>query len=94
MDVVLTLPTHAADAEHGFSKLKLVKWGWRRNLANDVFTDLLHVSLHTANIGDFDPTAAIHVWNASGPRTRRPEFVQWDTDSDDYSDEWCGGGVL
>ena len=86
MDVVLTLPAHSADAERGFSELKLVKSDWRTNLGNDVLTDLLHVSLHTATIGEFDPTAAIHLWNASGPRTRRPEFVQWDTDSD-YSDE-------
>ena len=41
----------------------------------------------TANIGEFDPTAAIYMWNASGPRTRRHEFVQWDTDSDDYSEK-------
>jgi len=87
MDIVLTLPAQSADAERGFSELKLVKSDWRTNLGNDVLTDLLHVSLHTAHIGGFDPTAAIHLWNASGPRTRRPEFVQWDTDSDDYSDE-------
>ncbi|KAK2179503.1 hypothetical protein NP493_484g01000 [Ridgeia piscesae] len=70
LSLMLTLPAHSADAERGFSEFKLVKSDWRTNLGNDVLTDLLHVLLHTPSIGEFDPTAAIHLWNASGPRTR------------------------
>ncbi|KAI0222661.1 hypothetical protein LSAT2_026077 [Lamellibrachia satsuma] len=86
VDIILSLPAHSADAERGFSEMKLVKTDWRSKLGNDILTDLLHISFHTASIADFDPTAAIHLWNSSGTRARRPEFVEFENSKDTDSD--------
>ena len=43
-------------------------------------------NFHTASIADFDPTAAIHLWNSSGTRARRPEFVEFENSKDTDSD--------
>ena len=91
-DIILTLPAHSVDAKRSFSEMKLIKTDWRSNLSNDNLTDLLHISFHMASIAEFYPTAAIHLWNNSRPRARRPEFVEFedseDTDSDMSEDEF------
>ena len=37
-------------------------------------------------VADFDPTAAIHLWNSSGTRAMRPEFVEFENSKDTDSD--------
>ena len=36
IDLILSIPAHSADAERGFSEMKLVKSDWRSNLRSDV----------------------------------------------------------
>jgi hypothetical protein len=49
-----------ADGERGFSVMKLVKSNWRSRLSGHAVTDLMRVSLQSADVPDFDPTPAIY----------------------------------
>ena len=104
MDLVLSLPSHSADAERGFSEMKLIKTDWRSCLRPEVLSDLLFVLFHSAEIEHFDPIPAVNVWTNAGTRSRRPEIVPYgareeDSDSDsldpflemdpDYLDKLC-----
>ena len=72
VDLVLTIPAHSADAERGFSEMKMVKTDWRSGLRPAILSDLLFIMFHTEAIGKYDPTDAVKLWNASSTRARRP----------------------
>ena len=74
IDFILTLPSHSADCERGFSLMKRVKTDWRSHLRSDTLTDLMTVMLHSADISEFDPSTAVNHWLTSGTRSRRPGF--------------------
>ena len=57
--------------------MKLIKTDWRSRLTDTHLSDLMQVHLEGAEIPQFDPKKAIHLWysNSGGSRTRRLDFV-------------------
>ncbi|KAG7158374.1 putative hAT family C-terminal dimerization region-containing protein 21 [Homarus americanus] len=47
VDLLLSIPASSADAERGFSQVKLIKTDWRSRLTDDHLTDLMVVQLQT-----------------------------------------------
>lgn len=74
VDFILTLPSHSADCERGFSLMKRIKSDWRSSLNNDTLTDLMRIHLGTSAVEAFDPEPALRQWLASSERRRRPEI--------------------
>ena len=74
VNLVLSLPASSAEAERGFSAMKMTKTDWRSCLKDDALSDLLTVKLESAPIlpvksdqGEvlvpaFDADKAIMVW--------------------------------
>lgn len=96
VDAILTLPASSADAERGFSQLKLTKSSIRSVLKADRLTDLLTIQLSSPDIAAFEPKEAIELWSAGGarrpdtqPLRPRPDCSSYtdssDTDCDDSS---------
>ena len=67
VDLLLSLPAHSSECERGFS---LMKTDWRKCLTDDAFTDLIQINLHCADIKEFNPDQAIHLWNKASIRGR------------------------
>ncbi|KAG7167157.1 Zinc finger protein 862-like 4, partial [Homarus americanus] len=59
VDLQLSIPASSADAERGFSQVKLLKTDWRSRLTDDHLTDLMVVQLQTESVGNFNPDKAI-----------------------------------
>ncbi|KAJ7365601.1 hypothetical protein OS493_002304 [Desmophyllum pertusum] len=76
IDLLLTLPASSAEVERGFSQLKLLKTDMRSKLKESHLNDLMSIKLLSVPITEFDPTEAIQLWNTSGPRPRRPHFME------------------
>ena len=57
--------------------MKLVKTDWRNCLTYDALTDLIRINLHCADIKEFNPHQAIHLWNKTSTRGRRPNHAVW-----------------
>ena len=72
IDLVLSLPAYSAECERGFSAMKLNKTDIRNRLTVTVLTDVMRIKLLSPSISEFEPTNAIHAWNATGHRSRRP----------------------
>ncbi|KAG7157174.1 hypothetical protein Hamer_G010016 [Homarus americanus] len=60
--------TSSADAERGFSQVKLIKTDWRSRLTDDHLTDLMVVQLQTECVGNFNPDKAIARFLTTGAR--------------------------
>lgn len=71
-DLLLSLPASSTDCERGFSQMKIMKNEYRNRLGSSSMTDLMLIKLHSPDIADFDPCQAIHYWNSSSVRARRP----------------------
>ena len=71
VDAILTLPASSADAERGFSQLKMTKSSIRSVLKADRLTDLLTIQLRSPDIAALEPKQAIELWRAGG--ARRPD---------------------
>ena len=54
--------------------MKLIKTDVRNRLTVNVLTDVLRIKLMSPSISDFEPTDAIHAWNVTGHRSRRPNY--------------------
>ena len=54
--------------------MKLIKTDVRPRLTVNVLTDVLRIKLMSPSISDFEPTDAIHAWNVTGHRSRRPNY--------------------
>ena len=52
--------------------MKIIKTEYRNKLSSDALTEIMRIKFHSSEIGSFDPTPAIHLWNASN---RRPCFL-------------------
>lgn len=92
VDLVLCMPASSADAERGFSQVKLVKTKLRSRLRADHLTNLLTIQLHTPDVREFDPNPAINLWlKGSSTRSRRPNtgyvFTRPDCYEESYSYE-------
>ena len=74
IDLALSLPASSAECERGFSAMKLIKTDRRNRLKGTTLTDVMRVKLLSPDISDFDPTTAIHLWNTTGSRSRRPLY--------------------
>ena len=68
VDLLLSIPASSADAERGFSQLKLVKTDWRSKLTEEHLSDLLLVQMQSATVADFSPDKAIARFLSSGSR--------------------------
>ena len=75
IDIILTLPASTADCERGFNFMKMIKSDWRSKLRADRLTDLMRILLDSPDIGEYDPTPAVNLWNASSERVRRPDAM-------------------
>ena len=42
--------------------LKVIKTDWQNRLTDDAFTDFMHISLDSADLKEFNPDPAIHLW--------------------------------
>lgn len=90
IDLVLSIPASSAEAERGFSRLKLLKTSIRSSLMDDRVTDQLLIMLHGSDDEHFDPMPAISLWNSGAKRSRRPDMsgdVPQDPDTDLSEDE-------
>ncbi|XP_061173543.1 uncharacterized protein LOC133182710 [Saccostrea echinata] len=87
VDIILSLPTSSADAERGFSEMKMVKTDWRCRLRSEVLNDLMHIQFNTQDVLKFNPLPAIHLWNSSAVRPRRPFYNNTDENNNYSSDE-------
>lgn len=88
VDIILSLPTSSADAERGFSEMKMVKTDWRCRLRTEALNDLMHIKFNTQDVAQFNPLSSIHLWNSSAVRQRRPFYLDDNNNSYyDYSSE-------
>ena len=84
MDLILTLPASSAEAERGFSHMKLIKSNIRSRLTTDSLRDLLRIKLESSDIKAFDPKEAVELWQSSSivtGRNRRPDCIYFPKDS-------------
>ncbi|XP_074138783.1 sperm flagellar protein 2 isoform X4 [Sminthopsis crassicaudata] len=72
VDLVLTLPASSAEAERGFSQMKLTKSQMHFKIKPESMTDLLIIQLNSPDINKFDPKKAIQLWNTSWQRITPP----------------------
>ncbi|XP_014668748.1 PREDICTED: zinc finger protein 862-like isoform X2 [Priapulus caudatus] len=72
VDLILSLPATSAVCERGFSIMKIMKTSLRNKLKASSMTQIMLIRMHSASIEEFDPTPAIHKWNAGS--SRRPLF--------------------
>jgi hypothetical protein len=77
MNLILTLPSHSADCERGFSCMKKLKTDWRSSLQECPLNDLLRVMLLCPPLSSFNPLPAINLWNSSGKASRRPNMLPY-----------------
>jgi hypothetical protein len=79
VDLLLSIPAHSVECERGFSLLKVIKTDWRNRLTDDAVTDLMRISLDSADIKEFNPDPAIHLWQQAVVcgRGRRPSQKIW-----------------
>ncbi|XP_072461926.1 sperm flagellar protein 2 isoform X4 [Notamacropus eugenii] len=82
VDLVLTLPASSAEAERGFSQMKLTKSQMHFKIKPESMTDLLIIQLNSPDINKFDPKKAIHLWNTSWQRSTPPPVDHMITKSD------------
>ncbi|KAG7164389.1 hypothetical protein Hamer_G003579 [Homarus americanus] len=57
---LLSIPTSSADAEHGFSQVKLIKIDWCSRLTDDHLRNLHVVQLQSECVSNFNPELAIN----------------------------------
>jgi hypothetical protein len=90
LDLILSLPASSAEAERGFSLLKVTKTDWRSNLKDTTLTDLFTIKLSCPEVGEYDPEPAISLWNSRQQRKpdfcRKPKLGQAQESSDSVSD--------
>ncbi|CAC5364605.1 unnamed protein product [Mytilus coruscus] len=72
MDLILSLSPSSAEAEKGFSHLKLIKTNIRSKMGHDLLNHSLVIKLESPDVKHFDPHKSIMHWNTSGSRARRP----------------------
>ena len=77
VDLLLTIPGHSAECERGFSLLKTIKTDWRNKLTDEAVTDLIRITLESADIKSFNPDPAIHAWNNSSIAGCCPNQKRW-----------------
>ena len=74
IDLVLSMSPSSAEAERGFSQLKLIKTDIRSKLSQISLNSCLAIRMLSNDIRTFNPLPAIKHWNSSSVRGRRPNF--------------------
>ena len=69
----------SAEAERGFSQLKVTKTDKRSQLQQRPLQDQLLAKLEGPAIANFDPVPTIESWSRSGKRAKRPSFMDGQT---------------
>ena len=69
----------SAEAERGFSLLKVIKTDKRSQLQQRPLQDQLLAKLEGPAIANFDPVPTIESWSRSGKRAKRPSFMDGQT---------------
>lgn len=87
MDLVLTMSPTSAEAERGFSQLKLIKNVLRSRMTSETLNDCMAVKLLSKKLGEYNPEVAILRWMDAGNRTRRPAFLSGDSVSSSSHDQ-------
>ena len=49
----------------------------RNSLTEEALTDLIRINLHSADIKEYNPDPAIHLWNKAAIRGQRPTQKTW-----------------
>lgn len=73
IDLALTLPASSAEAERGFSLMKVIKTDWRSCLGDTTLSQLMRVKLEAAPIPEFDPLPAIKHFVTIKDRRKVPD---------------------
>ncbi|KAH3806666.1 hypothetical protein DPMN_134990 [Dreissena polymorpha] len=68
--LILSISPSSAEAERGFSQLKLLKTRLRTRMTQPVLNNLLCIKLEAPDVEHFDPIDGVHNWNTSGIRMR------------------------
>lgn len=76
VDFLGTFCLSSAEAERGFSQLKVVKTDKRSRLQQSPLEDQLLAKLEGPPLDKFDPVPVIEAWSVSGARVRRPSFME------------------
>ncbi|KAG7174194.1 hypothetical protein Hamer_G003097 [Homarus americanus] len=63
---LLSITTSFADAERGFSQVKLIKTDWCNRLTDDHLTNLQVVQLQSECVSNFNPEQAINRFLTTG----------------------------
>lgn len=74
INLILTLSPSSADAERGFSQLKLLKTELRTNLGQYSLNNCLAIKLLSPCINSFNPEESVNYWVNSSTRSRRPNL--------------------
>ena len=72
VDLVLSLSASSAICESVFSQVKLMKSSVRNRLSAVQMSRLLTIQFHSSDVKSFEPAPAIHHWNKTSSRARRP----------------------
>lgn len=91
IELLLTMSPSSAEAERGFSQLKLVKTNTRNRILQKNLNSCLAVRLLSKDISDYVPGPAVQHWTQQAT-CRRPDFsvkpvVKDDSDSDSGTDD-------
>ena len=57
--------------------LKITKTDWRNCLTDEAVTALIRINLESADVKEFKPDPAIHLWNNADIRGRQPNQNIW-----------------
>lgn len=75
-EIIMCFPINTACCERGFSVMKKVKSDWRSRLEPETLDTLMRIAIEGKPLEQFDPEPAMRLWNESGVRRRRPNFMQ------------------
>ena len=79
VDFLGTFSLSSAEAERGFSQLKVVKTDKRSRLGQSQLEDQLLAKLEGPTLDKFNPIPVIEAWCVSGARAKRPSFMEGQT---------------
>ena len=93
VDLLLTIPATSAEAERGFSSMKLVKNKLRSRLQDSNLNNILRIVLLSPSEEEFDPAPAVDHWLQSCARRNQTQTIlststshKTESDEDDDSD--------
>ncbi|XP_006116559.1 sperm flagellar protein 2 isoform X2 [Pelodiscus sinensis] len=95
VDLILALPASSAEAERGFSQMKLIMMQMHSKGMSESMTDLMVIQLNSPDIKTFDPEKAIYLWNSASQKHRLQTGYmitngRSDCSSDSDFDSHCG----